>query len=60
MLTDLEIAQQADIKPVKEIAKKLNINEDDLEFYGKYKAKVDPVSIKGEEKGKVIFRTPVR
>ena len=59
MLTDLEIAQQADIKPVKEIAKKLNINENDLEFYGKYKAKVDPVSIKGEEKGKVILVTAI-
>jgi formate--tetrahydrofolate ligase len=59
MLTDLEIAQQADIKPVKEIAKKLNINEDDLEFYGKYKAKVDPLSVKGEEKGKVILVTAI-
>ena len=59
MLTDLEIAQQADIKPVKEIAKKLNINEDDLEFYGKYKAKVDPNCIKGEEKGKVILVTAI-
>ena len=59
MLTDLEIAQQADTKPVKEIAKKLNINEDDLEFYGKYKAKVDPNCIKGEEKGKVILVTAI-
>lgn len=59
MLTDLEIAQQADIKPVKEIAKKLNINEDDLEFYGKYKAKIDPNCIKGEEKGKVILVTAI-
>ncbi len=59
MLTDLEIAQQADIKPVKEIAKKVNISEDDLEFYGKYKAKVDPTCIKGKEKGKVILVTAI-
>ena len=59
MLTDLEIAQQADIKPIKEIAKKLNINEDDLEFYGKYKAKVDPNCIKAKEDGKVILVTAI-
>ena len=59
MLTDLEIAQQADIKPIKEIAKKLNIAEDDLEFYGKYKAKVDPNCIKAKEDGKVILVTAI-
>jgi len=59
MLTDLEIAQQADIKPIKEIAKKLNIDEDDLEFYGKYKAKVDPNCIKAKEDGKVILVTAI-
>ena len=59
MLTDLEIAQQADIKPVKEIAKKLNIAEDDLEFYGKYKAKVDPNCIKSDKNGKVILVTAI-
>ena len=41
MLTDLEIAQRAKILPIKEIAKKINLDEDDLELYGKYKAKVD-------------------
>ena len=40
MLTDIEIAQQADIRPIGEIAAKLGINEDELEFYGKYKAKL--------------------
>jgi len=38
--TDLEIAQSASIKPIAEIAQILNINKDDLELYGKYKAKV--------------------
>ena len=39
-MTDLEIAQNATLLPVKEIAKKLNINEDDTDPYGKYKAKL--------------------
>lgn len=39
-LTDIEIAQQATIKPIKEIAAKLHIAEDELELYGKYKAKL--------------------
>ena len=39
-MTDLEIAQNATLLPVKEIAKKLNINEDDIDPYGKYKAKL--------------------
>ena len=34
--TDIEIAQSADIKHIREIAKKINIEEDDLEFYGKH------------------------
>ena len=41
MLTDIEIAQRANIKPIKEIAKSLGINENDLDFYGKYKAKIN-------------------
>ena len=59
MLTDLEIAQQAEIKPVVEIAKKLNIDADDLELYGKYKAKIDPITIKGNKNGKVILVTAI-
>ncbi|MCS7242216.1 formate--tetrahydrofolate ligase [Candidatus Caldatribacterium sp.] len=40
MLTDLEIAQSAHLKPITEIAKDLGLGEDDIELYGKYKAKV--------------------
>ena len=40
MLSDLEIAQQAKILNIKEIAKKINLTEDDIELYGKYKAKI--------------------
>ncbi|OPJ55161.1 formate--tetrahydrofolate ligase [Alkalithermobacter paradoxus] len=39
--SDIEIAQEAKLKDIREIAKKLDLNEDDLELYGKYKAKVD-------------------
>ncbi|MGR6088160.1 MAG: formate--tetrahydrofolate ligase [Arcticibacter sp.] len=48
-LTDLEIATQAKLQPVVDIARKLNINEDDLEQYGKYKAKL-PLSLIDEGK----------
>lgn len=48
-LTDLEIALKADIKHIKTIAAKLNIGEDDLEYYGKYKTKL-PLSLINEEK----------
>lgn len=44
MLTDIEIAKQADIKPISDIAEKLGISADELEFYGKYKAKL-PLSL---------------
>jgi formyltetrahydrofolate synthetase len=40
MKSDLEIAQEADIRPIIEIAEKIDLTEDDLEYYGKYKAKV--------------------
>ena len=39
-MTDLEIAQKAQMLPIREVAKKLNISEDDLDPYGKYKAKL--------------------
>ena len=41
MLSDLEIAQKAKLKPIIEIAKEVGVEEDELEFHGKYKAKVD-------------------
>ena len=40
MKTDIEIAQSAQMKPIKEIAESLGISEDGLEYYGKYKAKL--------------------
>ena len=40
MLSDIEIAQQATLLPIKEVASQIGISEDELEFYGKYKAKL--------------------
>ena len=40
MLSDIEIAQSAELKPIAEIANQLGISADELEFYGKYKAKL--------------------
>jgi formate--tetrahydrofolate ligase len=47
-LTDIEIAQNATLNHIKEIAQKLKIEEDDLEMYGKYKAKL-PLNLIDEE-----------
>ncbi|HLV44744.1 MAG TPA: formate--tetrahydrofolate ligase, partial [Aggregatilineales bacterium] len=38
--SDIEIAQAADLRPIIEIAAKLGLDEDDIDFYGKYKAKI--------------------
>lgn len=56
MLTDIQIAQNAKMEPIVNIAKKIGINEDDLELYGKYKAKV-PLSYKEKDlsKSKLIL-----
>ena len=62
MLTDVEINKQAKLKNVIEIAKNLGIDEDDLELYGKYKAKLsDKVFEKNcnKENGKLILVTSI-
>lgn len=62
MLTDIEIAQKADIKHIRDIAGKLGIPEDDLEYYGKYKAKLSEELIKRTENnnnGKLILVTAI-
>ena len=60
-LTDIEIAQQCEMKPITEIAKKAGIPEDYLEQYGKYKAKIDLSLLnKSEnENGKLILVTAI-
>ncbi len=41
MLSDIEIAESCNLQPISRIAAKLGLKEDDLEFYGRYKAKID-------------------
>ena len=60
--TDLEIAQECVMEPITEIAKKAGISEEDLEVYGKYKAKVslDVLKKRAEEPdGKLILVTAI-
>ena len=62
MLSDIEIAQGAKMLPIKEVAASLNISEDDLEFYGKYKAKLSEeyiAKMQGEKDGKLILVTAI-
>ena len=62
MKTDIEIAQEAKLLPIKEVAKKLDITEDDLELYGKYKAKLTDElweQTKNREDGKLILVTAI-
>ena len=58
MLTDIQIAQQAKLLPVTEIANSIGIPEDAVEPYGKTKAKIDPKKIDGTD-GKLILVTAI-
>ncbi len=59
-LSDIEIAQACKMQPITEIAKKLNITEDDIELYGKYKAKIDITKLSGaKRKGKLVLVTAI-
>lgn len=61
--SDIEIAQEAKIKDIREVAKKLDLTEEDLELYGKYKAKVDYNLLKKDtkktERPKLILTTAI-
>ncbi len=60
--SDIEIAQQAKLKPISEIAKKLGIGEEYIESYGRYKAKIDYNLLKkyeDAENGKLILVTAI-
>ena len=62
MLTDIEIAQQAKMKDIREIAAQLGIAEDELELYGKYKAKISTQTwerVKDNKDGKLILVTAI-
>ena len=60
--SDIEIAQEAQPQDIRDIAKKLGLTEDDIELYGKYKAKVDYNLLKkdnGGKKAKLILTTAI-
>ena len=62
MLTDIEIAQSAQMEPIEKIAAKIGINYDELELYGKYKAKLSDELIKrvsSNPDGKLILTTAI-
>ncbi len=66
-MTDIEIAQQNEMLPIAEVAKKIGIKEDDLELYGKYKAKITMAELRllqkkasdPKNRGKLILTTAV-
>lgn len=58
MKTDIQIAQEADIKPIKDIASLVGIPEKDLELYGNYKAKINSAiweELKDKKDGKLVL-----
>ncbi len=62
MLTDIEIAQSTKLKPISEIAHKLGILDDELEFYGRYKAKINEAAfsrLKDKPDGKLVLVTAI-
>ena len=61
-MTDIEIAKNVELEKIDEIAKKIDINEDDIECYGKYKAKISNLvyeRIKNKKDGKLILVTAI-
>lgn len=62
MKTDIQIAQEAQMLPIREVASQLGIAEDDLELYGKYKAKLSDelmAKVKDNKDGKLILVTAI-
>lgn len=62
MKTDIEIAQEAEMLHIRDVAKKIGVEEDDLEFYGKYKAKFSDEYLKKVQSnpdGKLVLVTAI-
>ena len=62
MKTDIQIAQEAVMKPIKEVAASIGIQEDDLKLYGKYKAKLSDElweAVKDRPDGKLVLVTAI-
>ncbi|MDR2760337.1 MAG: formate--tetrahydrofolate ligase [Rickettsiales bacterium] len=61
-MQDIDIARATKLKPISEIARKVGLEEEDLEFYGKYKAKISPSAadkFKDRDNGKLILVTAI-
>ncbi len=62
MKTDIQIAQEAKLEHIKDVAARAGIEENELEFYGKYKAKLSDElweKIKDREDGKLVLVTAI-
>src|SRR5699024_743471 len=60
MKKDIEIAQSAEIKPILKIAQKVDLTEENLEYYGKYKAKIESTTLEKKKKlGKLVLVTAI-
>ena len=62
MKTDIQIAQEAKMEHIKDVAARAGIEENELEFYGKYKAKLSDElweKIKDREDGKLVLVTAI-
>ncbi len=62
MKTDIQIAQEAQMEPIREVAARIGIDEEDLEYYGKYKAKLSDElwkKVKGNPDGKLVLVTAI-
>ena len=57
MLSDIEIAESCKLKDVRDVAAKLDLSEDDLELYGKYKAKINLKKV--DPKSKLVLVTAI-
>lgn len=61
-MSDIEIARNAKLKDIREIAKELGLNEEEIESYGKYKAKITESAFKqnnSKENGKLVLVTAI-
>ena len=58
-MTDIEISNNCRMERIEDIARKLNIGEEDLELYGKYKAKINSLNINTNNHGKLILVTSI-
>ncbi len=62
MKSDIQIAQEAKMKPIKEIAKNIGLDEEDIEYYGKYKCKISLdvyEKMKNNKDGKLVLVTAI-